>query len=133
MAEKPRRRLWEMMEDYAVGVPPEEYKSTPEVYFTVNGISICLYYFAIGTVGVAMAGLVWGMIATLIAGIIIAGFGYWMASFQWRSGYTFEFQSRFFGWGHLGAIIPALATALLLWSFYVMEMHWFFHVTEMEF
>lgn len=124
MAEKPKGRLWEMMEDYSVGVPPEEYKSTPEVYTTVNGISICLYYFAIGTIGIAMAGFWLGLLATLIAGVIIASFGAWMAHFQWRSGYTFEFQSRFFGWGHWGSIIPALACVLLLWSFYVMEMYW---------
>jgi len=124
VTEKKHRRLWEMMEDYAVSVPPEEYRNTPEVYFTVNGISVCLYYFAIGTIGVAMAGLWMGILASLIAGIIIAGLGWWMASFQWGSGYTYELQSRFFGWGHYGSIIPALVVALLLWSFYVMEQHW---------
>ncbi len=124
MAEKPKGRLWEMMEDYAVGTPPASYRSTPEVYFTVNGISNCLYYYAIGSIGFALAGFMMGWVATLIAGVVIATFGWWMARFQWRSGYTYEFQSRFFGWGHWGSVIPALACALLLWSFYVMEMYW---------
>lgn len=122
--EKPRTKLAEMMEDYAVGVPPVKYRSSPEVYFTVNGIAICLYYFAIGTVAVAMAGFWMGMLASLIAGVIIAGFGTWMARFQWKSGYTYELQSRLFGWGHWGSIIPAVACALLLWSFFVMEHYW---------
>ena len=116
--------MGELMEDYAIKPVPARFRSTLEAQFSHLSIPMCLYYLAIGSVGIALAGLKGAIICWVVSFAIITAMSTFWVRVHWRIGYSFEVTSRLFGWGHKGSILPSAASTLLLWSFYVMEIYW---------
>ncbi len=118
-----KRSMEEIMEDYALKRSPSFIRSSLASHFAMFGIPMCMYYLAVGSLSVALAGLWLGILATLIAyGVFIifaSVFGY----FSWKGGYSYDMIARF-SWGQTGSFVPSLLSMYLLMSFWAMETHW---------
>jgi len=118
-----KRTANEVMEDYALRKVPDQYRSTKASMFAMFGIPMCMYYLAVGSFSVALAGFWMGILATLLAyGVFIvftSTFGY----VSWKGGYSFDMISRF-SWGETGSFLPSLLGTYLLMSFWAMETYW---------
>ncbi len=118
------RRLEELMEDYALEPVPRRYANTVLAYLAMAGIPQSMYYLAVGSVPVAMAGFWGGVTAFVGAGILMALMALVFGTLSYRTGYSYDMISRLYGWGHKGSFIPSLVCAIGLLAFWVMEAYW---------
>jgi|Deesub1362A_J573_1020465.scaffolds.fasta_scaffold00338_2 hypothetical protein len=114
----------ELMEDYALSAPPERYRNSLTAHFAMFGIPMCMYYLAIGSLGVAFAGLRLGLSATIIAYIVFIIFAMIFGYLSWKYGYSWDVLCRIFGWGSIGSFLPSLIATFLFMSFWALETHW---------
>jgi purine-cytosine permease-like protein len=113
----------DVMEEFALKRVPDHYRSTKASLSAMFGVPMCMYYLAVGSLSVALAGFWMGLLATLLAyGVFIiftSTFGY----VSWKGGYSFDMITRF-SWGKMGSFLPSLLGTYLLMSFWAMETYW---------
>lgn len=113
----------DVMEDYALKKVPDQYRSTRAAQFAMFGIPMCMYYLAVGSLSVALAGFWMGLLATFVAYGVFIVFASTFGYASWKGGYSFDMISRF-SWGRTGSFLPSLLGTYLLMSFWAMETYW---------
>ncbi len=124
MAEKTKRPMGEIIEDYALKPVPDYLRSNWLMYFAITGIFMSLYYVAVGPVVFAMAGWPAGWVvlalAFVINTIVISSFVY----IGWKYGLAFDMSIRLLGWGHRGSFFPSLSALMIYLIFFFMQAYW---------
>jgi len=113
----------ETMEDYALRSVPDHFRNTKAANMAMFGIPMCMYYLAVGSLSVALAGFWMGLLATLLAYVVFCVFSITFGYVSWKGGYSFDMISRF-SWGKTGSFLPSLLGTYLLMSFWAMETYW---------
>lgn len=119
-----KRSMAEVMEEYALERVPPGYQNTWLTYLALAGIPQSMYYLAVGSVAVAMAGLWGGLSAAIIAGVMLAIMSWVYGELSYKQGYSYDMMTRLYGWGHKGSALPSLISAITLLAFWVLEAYW---------
>ncbi|MGB6066284.1 MAG: hypothetical protein WBG50_15895 [Desulfomonilaceae bacterium] len=113
----------EKMEDYALRSVPDHFRNTKAANMAMFGIPMCMYYLAVGSLSVALAGFWMGLLASLLAYMVFCLFSMSFGYVSWKGGYSFDMIARF-SWGKTGSFLPSLLGTYLLMSFWAMETYW---------
>lgn len=76
----------EKMEDYALRSVPDHFRNTKAANMAMFGIPMCMYYLAVGSLSVALAGFWMGLLASLLAYMVFCLFSMSFGYVSWKGG-----------------------------------------------